>query len=86
MEDPLRPRSDPISHDNLHAPLPVECVICLLELEEYYIEDLLPHCRHIIENLGFEGGIPCSPTHLKAMYHVMELYHFSDPPIYDPRK
>ena len=36
-EDPLRPRADPIPHDNIRASLPVKYVILILKVREDFI-------------------------------------------------
>ena len=85
-EDPLRPRDNPIYHENIHASFPVKCITCLPEVEEYFIEDPLTHFRLLLDQLGFKGGDPRPLTHPKAMQHVMELYHFPNSLIDNPPK
>ena len=73
-EDPLHPQAYPISHENIHAPIPIKCIIYLLEVEEDFVEELLPHFHNMPNQLGLEGGGPCSPTVPEAMKDIVRLY------------
>ena len=74
LEDPIHRRAEPISHENLHASLPVECVIFLTEVKEEFIEDLLSDFYHLPKQLGFEGVGPCSLTRPEATKDIVGLY------------
>ena len=56
----------------------IECILGLTESDEDFVEDLLPHCHHLLEQLGFEGGITCSLTRPEAMEYIMKLYRRHD--------
>ena len=42
-EYPLHPHTESITQENLHTPLPIECVVGLPEAKEYFLEDLPLH-------------------------------------------
>ena len=81
LEDPLCPRADPISHNNLHASLPVDRVILLLEFKENFVEDLLPHFRQLLKQLGFKVDGPHSQTLPESMKNIVEFHRRLYPPI-----
>ena len=44
---------------NVETPVPVQGVVQLMEFQEDLIDNLLLHCRQILEQLGFKGVSPC---------------------------
>ena len=61
MEDTLHPWSNTIDKEDLQATIPIEGAVGLPEVEENLIEDLLPNCRLLLEQLGLKGGVPHPP-------------------------
>ena len=44
---------------DVDTPVPVQGVVQLMEFQEDLIDNLLLHCRQILEQLGFKGVSPC---------------------------
>ena len=40
------------------ANVPRPGVVGFYEFQEYLIDDLLPHHQNLLDNIGFEGGVP----------------------------
>ena len=55
---PVRPQelertgTNPIRRNNIKASIPIQGIICLLEVQENFKEDRLPHDRELLEQLG----------------------------------
>ena len=69
-----RPGTNPVSRKNLKAYVPIQGIICLLEVQENLKEDRLPHGRNMLEQLGLEGGGPHSTARPKPVQHIVEHY------------
>ena len=53
--------------------LPVQGIIGLSEVKEDLIEDLPPHCLHLMEQLGFEGYGPLPPKCPETVQHILKI-------------
>ena len=53
-------RSQSVSTKDIDTPVPVQGIIYLVQIQEYLLEDLLPHVYNLLEKLGLEGGGPFS--------------------------
>ena len=73
-EDPLHLWDDSILRENLQTLLPVEYIVGLPGVEEYFAEDLPPNFCQLMNKLGFEGGGPYSPTLPEATEDITKLY------------
>ena len=62
----------PIRRDNHKAPVSVQVIVCLLEIQENLEEDHLSHGRKLLEQLGIEGIGPHLTALLEPVQHVME--------------
>ena len=83
-EAPLLLQADPTPHENLHTRIPTECVVGLIEAEEEFVEDLIPHFCQLPKKLGFEGYVPSSSTRPEVMEDIVKLYCCPDPPFDKP--
>ena len=60
-----------IPYEDIYTYLLTQGVVSLTEIEKYLIYYLLPHGCQILEQLGLEGGGPCSSTLSEAMEGIM---------------
>ena len=47
--------SHPIPLHHHQVATPVQCVICIVDIHKYLIQDLLPHAHNIMEGFGLQG-------------------------------
>ena len=77
--------SDPILHQYLQAPIVVQSVVNLPQVEEDRLEDLLTYCCNILNQIRFEGGVPHYFALPKSVEDVVVRYCQSDPSVDQPR-
>ena len=77
------PGAHAIAFQNFETTVPVQGIVRLLEVEEDLIEDRLPHFCHMLETLGFEGGITRPPSSPKTMDGVMKADSPCETPVED---
>ena len=75
---PLHTQAGHIFHENLHEPLPVKCIIGPTEVDEDFIKDIIPRCRQLMEQFGFEGGGTRPLFRSEPMQYVVEAHRCPD--------
>ena len=77
------PRTHAIYRQDIKSPVPIQGVICLLKVQEYGTEDLLPHGCHLLERLNLEGGgtLPSSRSEIMQGFMVVDCR--GQPPVND---
>ena len=71
------PRYYVIPLQDLQSPVLVHGVICLMQVQEDLIEDILTHCFQALKYIGLTGDCTCPTVVPKYMQHIMELYGFT---------
>ena len=61
LEDLELPGAYAVACQDAEALVPIKGAVPLMDVQEYLVEDLLPHFCKILEQLGFEGGSPRPP-------------------------
>ena len=62
----------PVRCENLKAYVPIQGIICLLDVRENLEENHLPHGCKLLEQLGLEGGGIYPTARLKPVKHIVE--------------
>ena len=64
---------DPVQRKNLNASVPIQGIICLLEVQEYLKEDRLHHRRKMMKQICLERGGPHPTSRPKPVHHIIKL-------------
>ena len=67
------PRPHAISLQDVQAPVPVQCTVCLVQVQEDCVDYRLPHGRNLMEQLDIEGGGPRTATCSESIEGVVEF-------------
>ena len=65
------PGTNPVRCEKLEGFTLIQGIICLLEVQENIEEDRLPHGHKLLEQLGFEGGGPCTTACSKLVQRIV---------------
>ena len=81
MEDPPDSGAHAIPLQDIQAPRPAQRVISLVQVQEYYIQDLLPQGHQLLNHIGLGGGSTYDATRPKSVEEVVEGDGFCEPSI-----
>ena len=70
-KEAFRPWPESIGDQYLHTPLPFQGVMHLTQVQEYLIEDLLPHFCQMLYQIIFKGGGLCASSRPEHMYYFI---------------
>ena len=71
IQQPPGVRDNAAALQDLQAPGPVQSVVHFIQVQEDHVEDLLPHGRKLLKQLGLEGGGFRAATFPEAMEGVV---------------
>ena len=72
---PAEEAEGPVPHtiflQDVQAPGPVKCIVCLVQVQGYHMEDCLPHVHNLLKQFDLKGGSTRTATLPKPMEGFM---------------